>query len=206
MSTAHPSHRDVRRPVDLESLTRGAQAQLLAVRARLADVAVLAEAMTDPWVGRRVVIDQAVDLRRSLLGQAEQASRALGGPGWSPPRSRNDGAHEQVAPAVLQARTGGAVLLAALAAASGAVRPLAEALVDQADINEVADRAKSSGRRNTLSVEVWHVLSSHGPGGWSSAAGCGSGAPAGDAVPGQAAAVPGGRAWVLASGCRRCLQ
>lgn len=75
MSTANPRHHDARLPVTLESGTWNAHAHRQAVRARLADVEVLAEATTDPWVDRRVVIDQAVDLCRALLDQAEQARR-----------------------------------------------------------------------------------------------------------------------------------
>ncbi len=151
MSTENPSHRDVRLPVDLESLTWDAQAQLLAVRARLADVNVLAEAMTDPRVGRRVVIDQAVDLRRSLLDQAEQARRTLGGRGSTQRRLRRDDRHEQATLATRetlpQAHTVDAVLTAALTASAGAARPLAVALVDQADLEEVGVRSVATCRR-----------------------------------------------------------
>ncbi|MBA2694680.1 MAG: hypothetical protein H0U62_02250 [Actinobacteria bacterium] len=67
-----------------------------AVQVRLADVDALAEATTDPWVGRRVVIDQAGDLRQALLDQAEQARRTCGSPGSTQRRLRRDDGHRQV--------------------------------------------------------------------------------------------------------------
>jgi len=59
-----------------------------------------------------------------------------------------------------------------------------------------AARADSSGRRNTSTEEVWHVVSSDGRVGWSSAAGGGSGGPAKVAIPGETAtAATGERAF-----------
>jgi len=150
VSTANPRHHDARLPVTLESGTWDAHAHCQAVRARLADVDALAETITDPRVDRRVVIDQAVDLRRSLLRGAEQARQTSGCPG-STRRPRLQHGHRQVFLAALEAvpraRTTGAMLTAALDASAGAVRPLAGALVDQAGIGDVAERSVAACRR-----------------------------------------------------------
>lgn len=96
MSTANPRHLHAWLPAALESGTWDAHAHRQAVRARLADVEVLAEATTDPWVGRRVVIDQAVDLRRALLDQAEQVRQVPGSPASTHRRPRRDDGHRRV--------------------------------------------------------------------------------------------------------------
>ncbi len=141
MSTADPRYHDA---WDVRALCQ-------AVRARLADVDALAEAITDPRVDRRVVIDQAVDLRRSLLRGAEQARQTSGCPGSTQRRPRLQHGHGPVFLAALkavpQARTVGAVLTAALDASAAAVRPLAEALVGQADLGDVAERSVATCRR-----------------------------------------------------------
>lgn len=79
------------------------QAHCHAVRARLADLDVLAEAITDPRVDRRVVIDQGADLRRSLLREAEQAHRAFGSPGSTQRRPPCGDGHRQVPLGALEA-------------------------------------------------------------------------------------------------------
>lgn len=152
MSRTSPPQRNVWLPVDLESLTWEVRAHRRLVRARLADLDVLAEAITDPRVARRVLIDQAVDLRRSLLAQAEQARRIPDVPRWSQPKAspRRDDEQEQVALAALetvpQPSTAGPGLVVTLQASADAVRPLAEALVDQAGMDEVAERSVTACR------------------------------------------------------------
>lgn len=151
MNTANPRQHDARLPAALEAVTWDLHAHRQAVRARLADVEVLAEAITDPFVDRRVVIDQAVDLRRSLRGQAEQARQSFGSPGSTQRMRRGDDGHGQVTLAALeaapQARTTRAVLAAALDASAGVVRPLAVALVGEADLQDVAERSVATCRR-----------------------------------------------------------
>jgi len=141
----------------LESVTRDVQAHSKAVLARLADLDALAQAITDPFVARRVVIDQAVDLRRSLLDQAERTRRAMGNPGSTQPGLRRDDTHEQTTLAALEAvpkaRTARAVLAAALGTSAGAARPLAEALADQPDLGDVAQRSVATCWRILLLAE-----------------------------------------------------
>ncbi len=178
----------MRRTAAVNSVMWDVQALCQAVRARLADLDVLAEAITDPRVARRVLIDQAVDLRRSLLDLAEQARRTPGGPGWSQPTARRDDLHQQVLfaafEAMLQVTTAGCVLAAVLQASADAVRPLAQALVGQADMDEVPERSVTACRYYLLLADRC-AGTMDANNGWKS--------PAGRRAPGRRTPRPAGR-------------
>lgn len=127
------------------------------VRASGSDLTVLQALIVCDPVGRRVLIDQAVDLRRSLLGDSVHVDQLLTGL-LAAEQALLDGhrpCHEGTQdPSVVvgAATSGAAAMVGGLDAAARALGPLAQSLVDEPDLPATAHLSGQACRRHLVSA------------------------------------------------------